>query len=188
MKLKNETSDNGRNEEIIKMLINTDRLNIRELLPEDWQELKHIAADFKKSEYAIYDIPLPTEDEEIKNLTKQFAMSNLFFAVFLKESSEMIGYVCFHNDDGKFDLGYCFHSDYHSKGYASESCLAVMDYLKQNYGIKLFTAGTALKNIQSCKLLNKLGFILPKTEILSFHKDKSGNDIVFESGFFIRKD
>lgn len=166
------------------MNIQTNRLLIKEIENEDWKNLKNIATDFKNSQYAIYDLPLPVEDEEIKTLTKQFADSHLFFAVFLRDTSTMIGYVCFHKDNENYDLGYCFHSDYHGCGYAFESCRAAMDYIKHTRNVKTFTAGTALKNIPSCKLLKKLGFVLSETEILSFNKDENGNDISFEGGNF----
>lgn len=52
--------------------------------------------------------------------------------------------------------------------------------------VEAFTAGTALKNIPSCRLLEKLGFVLEKTETLSFHKDIRGQDIVFEGGVFVK--
>lgn len=98
----------------------------------------------------------------------------------------MIGYICFHNNDGDYDLGYCFHSDYQGKGYAFESCLEMIKYMEHNHKVKSFTAGTALINTPSCNLLKKLGFILSETESLSFHKDEAGIDIVFEGGNFIR--
>ena len=46
------------------------------------------------------------------------------------------------------------------------------------------TAGTALKNISSVKLLKSLGFIQVGTEKVSFHKDENGKDIVFDGGIF----
>lgn len=164
----------------------TERLFIRQLVMEDWQSIQHIAADFRKSEYAIYDMPLPIDDKEIQSLTELFAESQMFYAVMLDET--MIGYICFHEENEIFDLGFCFHSDYHGKGYAYESCLAVMNYISKNRNIKNFTAGTALKNTPSCKLLKKLGFVLKETEILSFHKDENGNDITFEGGIFIKNE
>ena len=147
--------------------------------------MQRIAADFRKSEYAIYDMPLPVEEQEIKALTRQFAQSHLFFAVMLDE--DMIGYVCFHEEDGNYDLGYCFHSDYQGKGYAYESCSALMEHVAKTRAPKAFTAGTALKNVPSCKLLGKLGFVLQGTETLSFHKDEEGNDIAFEGGLFVKQ-
>lgn len=165
-------------------MIYTNRLLIRELISEDWRDMQRIAADFQKSEYAVYDMPLPVQDEEIKALTNQFAESCLFFAVMLDKI--MIGYICFHEDNGIYDLGYCFHSDYQGKGYASEACCAIMEYIEKTKAVKAFSSGTALKNIPSCRLLEKLGFVLNKTEKISFHKDENGNDIVFEGGSFIK--
>ena len=165
-------------------MIHTNRLLIRELISEDWRDMQRIAADFQKSEYAVYDMPLPARDEEIKALTEQFAGSHLFFAVILGEV--MIGYICFHEDNGIYDLGYCFHSDHQGKGYACEACRAVMEYIEKTRNVKAFSSGTALENIPSIKLLEKLGFVLQKTEKLSFHKDENGNDIVFEGGVFIK--
>lgn len=166
------------------MQLKTERLLIRELEPGDWKFMQKIAADFRKSEYAIYDMPLPVEDAEIIALTRQFSAIKMFYAVLLHDV--MIGYICFHDDNGNYDLGYCFHSDYHGKGYAFESCRALMDYLACKKSIKTFTAGTALENKPSCRLLQKLGFTLQKTEQRSFRKNITGNDITFKGGVFIR--
>ena len=168
------------------MSIKTDRLFIRKIVEEDWTGIKNIITDFTQSEYVIYDQPLPTEDQRIKELTKWFADSQLYFAVLLQDSPEMIGYICFHNNDGDYDLGYCFHSAYQGKGYALEGCFEIIKYMKENHKVQVFTAGTALKNIPSCNLLEKLGFVLKGRESLAFHKDEAGNDVTFEGGNFIR--
>ena len=168
------------------MQLKTDRLLIRKLVPDDWKFMQKIAADFRKSKYAIYDMPLPTGDAEITALTTQLAETQLFYAVLLHDI--MIGYICFHEDNGKYDLGYCFHSDYQGKGYAFESCRAMLDYMANERNIKVFTAGTALNNEPSCKLLKRLGFTLQKTERLSFQKDLNGNDIIFEGGIFRKQE
>ena len=150
------------------MKLETNRLYIRHLNRSDWQNVKNIFIDFNNSKYVVYDMPLPTEDEETKTLTKRFADSNLVFAVFLKESNDMIGYVCFHKDGDTYDLGYCFHSKYHSNGYAYESTDALIKHFIHKYSATNFTAGTAIDNIPSCKLLEKLGFACVSTEAVSF--------------------
>lgn len=164
------------------MRLETSRLFIRRLNESDWQEIQKVFIDFNNSKYAIYDMPLPTEDEESKALTKRFADSNLFFAVFLKESNDMIGYVCFHKKGDKYDLGYCFHSAYHSNGYAYESTDALVKYFIDEYDATGFTAGTAIDNIPSCKLLEKLGFVRISTETVSFD-----NTFSFQGGNFEMK-
>ena len=162
------------------MRLETGRLFIRHLNESDWQKMKNIFIDFNNSKYAAYDMPLPTEDEEIKALTKRFADSNLFFAVFLKESNDMIGYLCFHKDGDNYDLGYCFHSAYHSNGYAYEGTNALLKHFVYEYGTTHFTAGTAIDNIPSCKLLEKLGFVCISTETVSFD-----NAFSFQGGNFV---
>ena len=92
----------------------------------------------------------------------------------------MIGYVCFHKDKEAYDLGYCFYSVFHSNGYAYESTRALIDYLIEEYGVKTFVAGTAIDNIPSCRLLEKLGFICVSTELVSFNEDFS-----FQGGNFV---
>ena len=162
------------------MELKTFRLYIRSLQEEDWTEMKSLFIDFNNSKYAVYDRPLPTEDMEVEILTKQFVQSNLFFAVHLLNTSQMIGYVCFHKEAEKYDLGYCFHSAFHSNGYAYESTKALIDYFVQEYNAAIFTAGTAIDNTPSCKLLEKLGFECVSTEYLSFRENLS-----FKSGNFI---
>ena len=161
------------------MRLETSRLYIRRLHETDWQEMKSILTDFNNSQYAVYDMPLPTEEEEVRALTKRFAESNLFFAVFLKESSDMLGYVCFHKAGDNYDLGYCFHSAYHSKGYAYESTKALVEFLVAECGVISFTAGTAIDNRPSCRLLEKLGFVCASTETVSFD-----NVFSFQGGNF----
>lgn len=164
------------------MQLYTDRLFVRQLTPEDWRCVKEIALDFCQSEYAVYDMPLPTEDGEIRELTERFAASGLFFAVLAKDAEDMIGYICFHEDHGSYDLGYCFHSAFQGRGYAFESCAALMEELARSRRVRTFTAGTALNNIPSCNLLRKLGFTLQGTETLSFREG-----IRFQGGSFIKQ-
>lgn len=164
-------------------MLKTERLTIQELSPEDWAHLQTIAMEFQSSEYAVYDMPLPTEDEQIQALCGQFAASKLWFSVWL--SDEMIGYICFHRNGTVYDLGYCFRPAYQGYGYAYEACSELLRFIEETRTVTAFTAGTALQNAPSCKLLSKLGFVLHGTETLSFHKDENGNDIQLEGGNFV---
>ncbi len=107
----------------------------------------------------------------------------MFFAICLHDA--VIGYSAFNKRSDAYEIGYCFHSSFHGKGYAKESHLALFEYL-QKIGITKFTAGTALENKPSVSLLHALGFRQTKTEKVSFYKDDQGNDIVFDGGIFER--
>lgn len=168
------------------MEIKTERLFIRKLTAADWADIKKIWDDFRVSEYAKYDVPHKTDDDEIRALASKWeddnkGKTNLLFAVCLE--NEVIGYIDFHDTGSGYECGYCFRSDHHGKGYAKESFRALIG-LFSDIGVKKLTAGTAMKNIPSVRLLNSLGFQLVGTEKVSFYKDELGNDIYFDGGIF----
>ena len=161
------------------MLIKTDRLYVRSLRVHDWPDMKNIFLDFNNSKYAKFDRPLPSKDDAVQSLVKEFVDSNLFFAVYRPGKNKMLGYVCFHNDAGTYDLGYCFHSDHQGQGYAYESVEAVIKYIIKTYSPTSITAGTAIENKPSLNLLKKLGFICISREMSTFD-----NSFWFDGGDF----
>ncbi len=168
------------------MGIKTERLLIRKVVADDWLSLKRIWDDFRESAYAKYDVPHKSDADEIKLQVSRWENANkgekhLFFAVCLE--NELIGYIDFHDVGNGYESGYCFHSDYHGKGYAKESYQALIN-LFSDRGIKRLTAGTALKNLPSVRLLNSLGFKQIGTERVSFYQDANGNNIYFDGGIF----
>ena len=168
------------------MLLKTERLTIRHIVSDDWKNIRDIWVDFNSSEYAQYDTPHITEDANVQARIAKWAAANsgtehMFFAICLREI--MIGYIAFNIRENGHEIGYCFHSAYHGKGYAKESHQALFDYLR-TMGITKFSAGTALNNTPSVKLLTSLGFKLVEQEKVSFYKDADGNDIVFDGGIF----
>ena len=168
------------------MLLKTKRLTIRHIVADDWKSIKDIWVDFNLSEFAQYDKPHNTDDADVQLRIAKWAAANsgtehMFFAICLDET--VIGYVAFNIRENVYEIGYCFHSAYHGKGYAKESHLALFDYLG-TLGITKFSAGTALNNTPSVNLLISLGFKLVEQEEVSFYKDAEGKDIVFDGGIF----
>ena len=168
------------------MLIKTDRLTIRHIMSDDWKSIKEIWVDFNSSIFSQYDKPHITDDADVQPRIAKWAAANsgtehMFFAICLDEA--VIGYVALNIRESGYEIGYCFHSAYHGKGYAKESMLALFDYLRM-LGITKFSAGTALKNTPSVKLLISLGFKLVTQEKVSFYKNADGNDIMFDGGIF----
>ena len=149
------------------MELRTSRLTIRPLEEGDWPALQEIWRDFARSPYHVYDRPLPTDAPGAQALARHFAGTGLAFGVRLLESQALAGYVCFHREGEAYDLGYCFHSTYQGQGYAWESVSALLEYLASQ-GAAVFTAGTALDNLPSRRLLERLGFALVSTEQVAF--------------------
>jgi len=166
--------------------IKTERLTIRRIVADDWKIIKEIWVNFNASPLSQYDRPHNTNDEDVRARIEKWAAANsgtqhMFFAICLGDT--VIGYSAFNIRENGYEIGYCFHSAYHGKGYAKESHLALMDSMRA-LGIKRLTAGTALHNTPSVALLKSLGFRLIETEKVSFYKDADGNEIVFDGGVF----
>ncbi len=167
-------------------IIQTERLSIRRVVSEDWQDIREIWVDFSASGYVQYDVPNDTAEDAVKDRIAKwaaFSMDNdhIFFAVCLHD--KMIGYLSAHREHDSYDIGYCFHSAHHQNGYAKESILAVMAYLK-TLGATKVTAGTALCNSPSIGLLRSLAFVKVGEEQVSFYQDENGAPIYFDGGLF----
>lgn len=168
------------------MVLKTERLTIRKIVEEDWESIREIWVDFNRSSFSRYDRPHQTHDEDVRPRIARWAAANrgtehMFLAICLDDT--VIGYSAFHIREDGCEVGYCFHSAYHGKGYAKESHLALIGYLR-TLGVTKLTAGTAIENTPSAALLRSLGFQLVRTERVSFYQDAQGKDIVFEGGIF----
>lgn len=175
------------------MNITTDGLTIRRIIAEDWKSIKEIWDDQKCSVYARFDKPNDTTPDAVRNRIGNWAsyansMEHMFFAVCLGEC--LVGYIAFNRRDNGYETGYCFHSKYHRKGYAKKSMCALIHAIHNIQPDAVITAGTAIENIPSVRLLQSLGFHQVGTERVSFYKDANGNPIYFDGGIFdlIRQD
>jgi [ribosomal protein S5]-alanine N-acetyltransferase len=137
---------------------------------------------YQASEFAAYDGRWPTAPEEIKGITAWFAENDGFMAVCLKDSDQFIGFVAnnLEGDKGVYNLGYILNSDYHGRGYATEACRAVLAYAFEHLGAVRIVTGTAQANRASCRLLEKLGFVVTSEGTGSLQNDSDGKPIVFE--------
>ena len=167
-------------------MIKTKRLSIRQVHADDWKAIQAIWADESKSIYAQYDKPNDLDDQSVSCRIAKWASfadndEHIFLAVCLQDA--VIGYVALNKRENGYEIGYCFHSKYHGKGYARESISTILDVMKDKGAVNI-TAGTALNNTPSVRLLASLGFKQTGTEEVSFYKDAEGNDITFEGGTY----
>jgi RimJ/RimL family protein N-acetyltransferase len=91
------------------------------------------------------------------------------YKVVLIETGTPIGVCGLVKRDGldDVDIGYAFPPQYWSKGYATESALAVKEYAKDVVGLKRLVAITDPKNQGSIQVLEKIGLSFEKMIILS---------------------
>ena len=80
------------------MLLKTDRLSIRYIMPDDWKSIKEIWEDFNSSAFSQYDMPHNTDDEDVQRRIAKWAGANcatehMFFAICF--GNIIIGYIAF---------------------------------------------------------------------------------------------
>ena len=141
--------------------IDTQRLLLRNFRSDDWLALQAMIIEYQSTQAASFEDPWPTDDENIRNITNWFVSGDDYLAVIFKETTALIGFIsCGQRDivgEKVNNLGYVFHPHYYEHGYATESCLAVMDYLFMQKNIDRIYTGTHPDNLASVKLLERLG-------------------------------
>ncbi len=158
----------------------TQNLILRQFCLDDFQDFSELIRDKMNSEYAICDEPFPTDDEGLKGVLSYFKDSNEFWAIEIKVEKRVIGFVSLNYvDDSTRNLGYCIHTAYHKKGYATEVVKEIKEYAKNNLKLSKLISGTAEANIPSVKLLENMGFIMTGKAQGSFANDRDGNPIIF---------
>lgn len=151
---------------------------------EDLQDFIDLIRDKMSSEYAVYDEQFPTDEESIKGILTYFAGTEEYWAVEADNKAlgehHVIGFISLNIvDETTRNLGYCIHSAYQRKGYATEAVSGMLIYAKQELKICKIVTGTAKENTPSVRLLEHFGFTMTGESQGSFVNDEQGNPIMF---------
>ncbi|QVK20749.1 GNAT family N-acetyltransferase [Mycoplasmatota bacterium] len=139
------------------MIIETERLLVRNFKEEDWKDLQEYIIE---EEVLKFESDWDSTDEGCKKAAMSLSQSNAFWAVELKTKGKMIGHVYFNQAMPKkflsWNLGYIFNPKYYGKGYATEACKAIIQYGFDNLQIHRVSARCNPDNIKSWKLLERI--------------------------------
>lgn len=152
----------------MKTIIETERLLLREIEWTDENDLFEMDADPQVHLY-IENKPVTSIDqirEVIRMLQKQYRENGIArWAVVDKQSKECLGWAGLkyireplNNHIDFYELGYRFKRKHWGKGYATESSKAIVDYGFANLDTHAIYAITDIRNTNSKKVLEKLGF------------------------------
>lgn len=162
------------------MVLETDRLIIRRFTPNDWKDIYEYLSQEQVVKYEPYGI---LTEYECKKEAAVRSRNEVFLAVCLKDSGKLIGNVYFAQQEpkefGNWEIGYVFNPKYYGKGYATESCRAVIDYGFKHLKARRIIAMCNPDNISSWKLLERLkmrreGHLLKN---IFFKEDEDGRPI-----------
>jgi RimJ/RimL family protein N-acetyltransferase len=147
------------------VLLETERLLIREFVTGDWQDVHEYAADPEVVTFLHWG-PNTTYEE-----TKSFVEGaleaqkecprNLYdLAIVLQSQNKLIGGAglrIIFEDVAQAELGYCFNKKFWGNGYAFEACKALIQYGFTNLGLHRIYATCDALNEGSAKVLARLG-------------------------------
>ena len=158
------------------IIAETERLILRRYKKEDIQDLFEYLSDEEVVKYEPYKPMTLAEAEE--NLEWRISTDEMI-AVELKASHKMIGNVYMGRRDFEaVEIGYVFHREHWGRGYAAESCKALIQQAFSN-GTHRIYAECDPDNVRSWKLLEALGFQREAyfRKNVYFWKDESGKPI-----------
>ena len=161
------------------MYIETERMVIRDFIPEDAAGLHEILGDAETME----NCEPAYEFEKTQEFLTSFCIGrNGAVAAVHKESGVLVGYILFNElEKNVYELGCFFNRRFWRQGYAYESCKAVIDYAFGSLKAHKVFAET-IDAVKSVGLMQKLGMQLEGIQ-RSQAKDNHGNwaDLYFYS-------
>lgn len=141
-------------------ILETDRLLIRRFTPADWPDLHDYLAKESVVKYEPYGV---FTESESKAEAQRRATDPNFWAVWHKQAHKVIGNVYLaEQNNGTWELGYVFNSDFQGCGFATEAVSALVD--------TVFAANNARRIIAKCNPLNERSWRL--LERLGFHRER----------------
>lgn len=145
-------------------VIETDRLLLREILPNDEEDLFDMFSDEETMKYYGLDTYKSLDDaaDTIKHMRKGFKNRWLIkWAVSFKDSGRFIGLCGFHNwvkSDRRSEIGYILSKDLWGKGITGEAVKAIIRFGFSSMGLNRIEAVVRLENSRSISLLHRCGF------------------------------
>jgi len=139
-------------------MIETHRLKIRKVLPEDWRDLYEYLS---LKEIYTFEPGSPICIAEAKRMVVERTCGNSFFSVIEKASKKMIGHLYFsHIHPLEFltwELGFIFNPLYQNQGYCTEASRAMIEYAFDSWHAHRIVAYCNPQNIPSWRVLEKAG-------------------------------
>ena len=146
------------------MNVNTDRLYIRPIKLDDKELIFEYRSDSITNKYQGW-IPKNINDviEFIGKVAKNINMPNTWFQLVIleKETNTLIGDIGIHfldMENMQTEIGCTLNKNFQAKGYATEALRGVITYLFNNLQKHRITTSIDPGNINSIKLVERLGF------------------------------
>ena len=144
------------------MILETKRLLLREMRPDDFQAMFQVLGDPQ----TMWHYPYTPDGQHVRdwierNINRYMKDGFGLWAVCLKETGELIGDcgLTLQNINGEIlpEIGYHIRRDCHRKGYASEAARGVRDWVFQNTDYQAVYSYCRYTNLPSIKTAESIG-------------------------------
>ena len=147
------------------VIVETERLLIREWMPEDIHSLHKIMSDPDVMKY-VWDYE-PASRERVEDFVSTCIDESLnrswtIWPLVMKEEGNLIGYCGFlvrnyGEYKGETEMGWLLEKKYWGKGLATEAAKAVLDFGLEKWSFKKVIAAARGENKQSLKIMENIG-------------------------------
>ena len=144
-------------------ILETERCILREITTDDIDALYQIYADkgicrYTEDLFADKAEELAYTEDYIENQYRFYEYG--MWVIIRKADNRLIGRAGLSNRESyeEAELGYVIAADCQKQGYASEVCMKILHYAKEELGMRAVHAFTMQENQASLALLKKLGF------------------------------
>lgn len=165
---------------LIFPVIETARLSLRRLSIADAEAIYELRSDPEVARLTGKE-PFTNVDEAvayIQKIERLFEENGcVFWAISYKDSSALIGAICFWNydtDNKSIEVGYELLPEFQKKGIMAESLSAVINFGFENMRADLITAFPSSQNPTSVNILEKLNFKLMPDTFQHSHQNVEG--------------
>lgn len=144
------------------MMIETERLCLREMTPDDYDALYAVLADSDIMQHYPYTFDEARVCRWITRNIERYDMDGFgLWAVVLKETGEMIGDcgITMQNIHGMMlpEIGYHIRKDQQRRGYASEAAAACIQFAFEHFDFPAVYSYMKYTNVASCSTAIKSG-------------------------------
>ena len=143
--------------------IYTERLNLREIKPNDAESIYKILSNPEVIKYDTFELftNIKQAEDLIKWFNEQYEQKRaIFWGISLKSNSKIIGFCKCEIEIPKVraDLGYDLNREYWNIGIMTETLKTIIDFTFCNLDINRIEATVSIENKASIRILDKSGF------------------------------
>ena len=145
--------------------LSSPRLHLREVRDDDAAALFAIHSDARVMRYWSYPAwtELAQAEQKIADIQRQRREEDILIWAIADATSDLLigsSAVFYLNlEQGRAEIGYSLHRDWQGRGLASEALRMILRHLFDGMGLRRIEADIDPRNLASCRLVERLGFV-----------------------------